>query len=264
MSRSTTYTPASKSGGTRLSQHFLTNRALLTKITGLAGISNDDTVIEIGSGKGHLTAQLAKRASVVYSLDIDRKMLAKAKSRLQDLTNVQLEKANILTYRLPDKGEYKVFSNIPFHLTTRIIDRLTGAPNPATDIWLIMEKGAAKKMLGKPKETDRSLRLKVAWDLAIRYHFRRQDFHPPPSVDCVLMHMKRKGKPDLPDGAIDAFSRFVKHTQRAGLFGSEKLLTKKQISTALKRADLPPIPTDGQILYVQWLALFRCYRAMRR
>ncbi|HHT44547.1 MAG TPA: methyltransferase domain-containing protein [Fastidiosipila sp.] len=256
--------PSAKGGTRRLSQHFITSRSLLTRITRIGRIGKNDLVIEIGTGKGHLTQALARRADVVRSIDIDRKVLEQAKRRLADTDNVELEEADILTYHLPKQGDYKVFANIPFHLTTKIVDRLTGAPNPATDIWLIMEKGAALKLIGKPEENDRSLRMKVEWDLSIRYYFQRRDFHPPPSVDCVLLHFKKKATPDIAKSEIDAFSRFVKHARQRGLFGSQKLLTKKQISVALKRADLPPIPTDGQILYVQWLALFRCYREIRR
>lgn len=46
--------------------------------------------------------------------------------------------------------------------------------------------------MGRPKESKKSLELKVRWEMEIVYHFRREDFHPKPSVDCVLIHFKRK------------------------------------------------------------------------
>ncbi|MDE6219365.1 MAG: hypothetical protein K2G51_02855 [Lachnospiraceae bacterium] len=65
---------------------------------------------------------------------------------------------------------YKVFSNIPYFITTQIVEKLTRVSNAPADIWLVMEKGAAKRFMGVPKETKKSLLLKVNWTVAIVYH----------------------------------------------------------------------------------------------
>ena len=119
-----------------------------------------------------------------------------------------------------------------------------------------MEKGAAKRFAGKPCETSASLALKPFFDGAVKYHFRRQDFHPAPSVDTVLLHLSHKVQPDLPTAHCGRFCDFVQQGQKYGL---TSLLTKRQISTALRLAGLPGIAETGDILYVQWLCLFRWY-----
>ncbi len=97
-----------------------------------------------------------------------------------------------MKYKLPDKGNYKVFSNIPYYLTTEIVRKLTENANPPSEMWLVMEKGAAKRFLGVPAETKYSLSLKYRWKLDIVYFFKKEDFHPKPSVDSVLLHFLRK------------------------------------------------------------------------
>lgn len=242
------------------SQNFITNTRLLRRIVNISSITKEDTVWEIGTGKGHLTQVLSQKCGFLYSVEIDRKLYERAKERLISQSNLKLIYGDFLKQSLPAKGQYKVFANIPYFITTQILDKLTCAPNPPTDMWLIMEKGAAKRFLGIPKETKKSLLLKVGWDMKILYHFSRCDFHPMPSVDSVLLHLTRKADPDLGKKELASFEKFIDHSLRCGFTGGTGLLTPKQVSTALKLANLPPIPPSGETLYIQWLCLFRCYR----
>lgn len=242
------------------SQNFITDTRLLHRIVNISSITKEDTVWEIGTGKGHLTQVLCQKCGFLYSVEIDRKLFEKAKERLAPHLNVKLIYGDFLKLPLPARGQYKVFANIPYFITTQILDKLTGAPNPPTDMWLIMEKGAAKRFLGIPKETKKSLLFKVNWDMKILYHFDKCDFHPMPSVDSVLLHLTRKAEPDLEKKELAAFEKFIDHSLRCGFTGGTDLLTKKQVSAALRLANLPPIPPSGETLYIQWLCLFRCYR----
>ena len=81
-----------------------------------------------------------------------------------------------------------------------------------------------------------------------------------PSVDTVLLHLKRRETPDLERSELSAFDGFVSHCMRYGICGKGGLLTRRQMATALKLARLPPAHEDGVTLYIQWLCLFRCYR----
>lgn len=246
------------------SQNFITDTKLLHRIVNMSSITKKDTVWEIGTGKGHLTQVLCCKCGFLYSVEIDQQLLAKAKERLAAQSNVKLISGDFLKQSLPARGQYKVFANIPYFITTQILDKLTGAPNPPTDMWLIMEKGAAKRFLGIPKETKKSLLLKVSWDMRILYHFDRKNFHPMPGVDSVLLHLSRKTIPDLEKKELASYEKFIAHSLRFGLTGNTGLLTKKQVSTALKLANLPPVPPSGETLYIQWLCLFRCYQKFHK
>lgn len=244
------------------SQNFITDKKLIHRITRLSNINKNDTVIEIGTGKGHLTEALCQMGGSVCSIELDQKLYEHAKARLSQFSNLKLIQGDFLKYLLPAKGNYKVFANIPYFLTTQIIEKLTNSANPATDIWLVMEKGAAKRFLGAAKETEKSLLLKVNWEMKIIYYFRREDFHPMPSVDSVMVHFSRKESPDLNKSEYAAFKKFISVSREYG-FGSKKsLLTKKQVAMALKQAGLPHAHEDGVTLYIQWLCLFRCYQRM--
>lgn len=176
------------------SQNFLTSRRLLERIVRISTITKNDLVIEIGTGKGHLTEVLCRRAKYVYSMEIDKKLYERAKERLQKEDNLKIMCRDFMQCQLPSRINYKVFANIPYNITTGIVKKLTEDAHPPSEIWLVMEKGAAKRFLGVPKETKYSLLLKRRWDLEIVYYFSREDFHPKPSVDSVLLHFSQKKK----------------------------------------------------------------------
>lgn len=246
------------------SQNFITDHRLIRRIIRLTDIGANDTVLEIGTGKGHLTEALCEKAGSVCSVEIDRKLYESARERLASCTNLKLIHGDFLKYNLPARGTYKVFSNIPYFITTQIVEKLTHVSDPPSDIWLVMEKGAAKRFMGVPGETAKSLLLKVNWSMKIVYHFRREDFHPMPAVDSVLVHFARKEKADLDRKEYREFQRFVEHSLKYGICGNRGLLTKRQMTVALKQAGLPHAHEDGVTLYIQWLCLFRCYLQTKR
>lgn len=235
-----------------VSQNFLTSSATIRRLIRLAGLSGGDTVLEIGAGKGHITRCLAETCRRVISYEIDGSLYGRLKPVLPD--NVRLIHGDFLKASLP-KTPYQVFANIPFSATTAIVRKLTGSPHPPESLWLIMEKGAAKRFCGLPRESRDSLLLKPWFDARIVWHFRREDFHPVPGVDVVMLCLRQKTHPDVPPALRAKFAHFLAR--------GPELLTRGQVSAALKRQGLPPLKTSGDILYVQWLCLFRCWLSCR-
>ncbi|MBP3453078.1 MAG: 23S ribosomal RNA methyltransferase Erm [Clostridia bacterium] len=234
-----------------ISQNFLTSRRTIARLLALTDLSPADTVLEIGTGKGHITRALAERCQQVLTYEIDPFLAQRLHGSLPD--NVRLFQRDFLTAPLPRKP-YKVFANIPFNHTTAIIRHLTTSSCPPDAIWLIMEKGAALRFSGTSRESAASLLLKPWWDVHIRYHLQRQDFHPAPSVDCVLMELRRKPAPDLSPRERTSWQRFTTQALQHGLRG---MLTSRQINAALREAN---IPMSATLKYVQWLCLFRWWR----
>lgn len=244
-----------------ISQNFLTSRKTIEKLISKTDISITDTVLEVGAGKGHITKTLSDKCKTVISYEIDQKLYTKLKPQLSK--NVKLYQGDFLKCTLP-KGYYKVFANIPFSRTTEIIRKLTNAPNAPEGIWLVMEKGAAKRFCGVPCENVNSLLLKPFFELKIIWYFDRNDFHPAPGTDVVMLEMKLKKDADIPFEQKNDFLTFLNSGFKNGVYGSHGLLTKKQVSTALKLAKLPMIEPTGDISYIQWLCLFRCWQKFKK
>ncbi|MCL2060527.1 MAG: 23S ribosomal RNA methyltransferase Erm [Oscillospiraceae bacterium] len=246
-----------------ISQNFLTSQKTIERLLKLTDINKNDTVLEIGAGKGHITKALLDKCGHVIACEIDAKLFGKLKTELPKCGNLSLNNVDFLDCSLP-RYAYKVFSNIPFSITTDIIRKLTQGNNPPQDAWLVMEKGAAKRFCGQPGDTLQSLLLRPFFDLSIVYHFRREDFHPMPHADAVLLHISQRTHPDIPHNERKSYYNFITHGMRFGLSGKGALLTRRQIHTALSLAKLNMIQPGGEILYIQWLCLFRCWQKYGR
>lgn len=236
-------------------QNFLTSGPVIRRLLDAARIGKEDLVIEIGPGKGHITRELLPRCGALKAAELDPALCRRLTEQFGGESNFHLYQGDFLKMPLP-KGGYKVFANIPFSRTTEIIRRLTGAPNPPSAAWLIVEQGAAKRFAGKPGDNLTSLSLRPFFDVRIAALVPRREFHPSPRVDAALLELTRRAQPDIPLKDQALYRRFLEQVWKQGL---RSLLTKRQISTALRLAGLPPAD-DANMKYVQWLCLFRCWR----
>lgn len=241
-----------------VSQNFLTSYKTIKRLIHKTSINAADHVIEIGPGKGHTTGLLLHSCRKVTAIEVDEKMYGKLLNKFNDADNLNLYHQDFLQWRLPASGSYKVFANIPFCHTTGILRKLTESENPPAEAWLTMQKGAAMRFMGKPRESLRSLMIKPFFDMEIVYHFVRHDFHPKPSVDVVLLHLSKKAQPDISPVQRCIFEQFVSKGLRNKGAKLRHMFTKKQLHGALRQAGICD-NTTGDLLYVQWLCLFRCY-----
>ena len=221
-----------------VSQNFLTSKRTIRRLIHIAGLNQDDHVVEIGAGRGHITRELAQICERVSAYEIDRTLAGRLYETFH-YSGVHVLCRDFLMEPLPKDAPYKVFANIPFSRTTEIVRKLAAGAAPPEDAWLVMEKGAAKRFMGQPGESLISLLLKPFFDMEIRYHFRREDFHPAPSVDTVLFHMKRKAAPDITASQRRAYESFIRNN-----YGRRRCVS-------------------GETLYIQWLCLFRRSRGKR-
>lgn len=243
-----------------VSQNFLTSGRVIQPALRKTSLSPGDHVIEIGPGKGHLTLAVLKRCGRLTAVEIDPALVARLREKFAHDPRLNLVQADFLRWQLPRRGSYKVISNLPFNHTTAILRKLTEAVNPPEEAWLIMERGAALRFLGKPRESMRSLMLKPRFDMRILHHFRREDFHPAPAVDIAMLHLRRKETPDVSPEHWKHYERFVSGCLSRGM---AKHLTKGQVAAAIKHLG-PQDSRSGTMLYVQWLCLFRCWFAQQR
>ena len=247
----------------RDSQSFLKDSRLAATLITRCELSQEDVVYEIGPGKGTITAQLAHRCKKVIAIEKDPILSALLARNGPAYPNVTIHNGDFLEHPLP-RYPYKVFSNIPFNITSAIVTRLTTAPNPPEDAYLFIQKEAAEMYLGRPSETLRSVLLKPWFEMEIVHSFHRHDFTPVPSVDVVLLRLRKRQPPLVNHANRQSFRDFVAYTFTTwrptlgailkDVFSWGQL---KQISREF-RIDLGVTPTG--LRFEQWLHLFKCYQ----
>lgn len=191
-------------------QHFLRGRALIGELVGHSNIRRRDTVIDIGAGSGAITSVLASRAAHVIAYEPEPQAATLLLKNMARYSNVTVKQQNFLQASLPAEP-YKVFANIPFHLSSQIVRVLTSAPTPPRAVYLIVQKQFAQKLIVSGNHFHGALGMSIApwWVAKIRRPLRRTDFTPPPAVDTVLLELKPRDETLLPHETQATYSEFV-------------------------------------------------------
>jgi 16S rRNA A1518/A1519 N6-dimethyltransferase RsmA/KsgA/DIM1 with predicted DNA glycosylase/AP lyase activity len=249
----------------RYSQNFVTNPDLVSALLDKSSIGREDTVYEIGSGLGMITAKLARRCKQVVAVETDRRLYERLKGKFGYVDNVMLICGDFLAQALPSEP-YKVFSNIPFNITADIVRKLVESENPPLDAYLFVQKEAAKKLSGSPfgaQETQFSVLTKPRFEYRVIHKLARTDFQPPPAVDVVLLQITRRSEPLIDTEQWAAYRDFIvyafnakKPTLKQGLGPVFTHHQFKQLAKDL-RFDLRSIPSE--LGFEQWLGLFRYF-----
>lgn len=172
---------------------------------------------------------------------------------------------DFLKIKLPERDNYKVFSNIPFNLTAGILDKLTSVANPPQDSHLIVQEDAARKYAGHPygEERLRSLMLKPRFELAITYLFKSTDFYPVPRVNIVMLRIQKRKQRPLSDKEMDTYYDFVAYA--FGQHGKnlrermKRVFTNEQFRRQASEQKFSSLARPGDLNFEQWLGLFRYF-----
>lgn len=194
------------------SPNFLAKRKLARKLISDSHIGKPDLVVEIGPGKGRMTRELLNCAGRVIAIEIDRNLCSLLRQRFKFFKNFEIVNSDFLRFRLPSEP-YKVFSNIPFAITSDIVRKLT-QDKYLKEAYLVIQKEAAKKFIGMPYAKTNSLisvHLKPWFDISVAWKFKRFDFEPMPRVDCVLVRIKRRDVALIPNLQKRRYERFMKY-----------------------------------------------------
>ncbi len=246
------------------SQNFLYNDKLVAQLIGKSNVEKGDIVIEIGPGKGIITKQLAKKCSKVYAIEYDPYLCSKLNKLFYNIENVEIRHGDFLEFMLPEKQKYKVFSSIPYNITSAILSKLTSFSNPPEDAYLIVQEEAAKKYAGSPynKESMRSLLLKPYFDLKIMYKLKRTDFKPVPSVNSVLLHISKRKKALINKNQADLYWDFIAYIfKRNGNMRDrcKHIFSYKQLKRLSKDVGFSMTDCPAYINFQQWLKVFQYY-----
>lgn len=223
-------------------QHFLRGSDFIAELIGHSNIRKNDTVLDIGAGSGAISDVLARRAKYVVAYEPEKNAAAKLRSNIGYRTNVKIIEKDFLSAELPD-GPYKVFSNIPFHLSSKIVRKLVTAERAPKAIYLIVQKQFAQKMITSGDHFHGALGMAIApwWVARIRRPLRKTDFTPPPAVDTVLLELKPREESLLPAGKAEDYMLFVERCFAEPLF-------YKTVSSGVIK--------PSQLALEKWVALF--------
>lgn len=176
-----------------LGQNWLKDRTILDTIAESGDLNNSDTVLEIGPGLGTLTSSLLKRAKKVIAVEFDKNL---AQNLLPQFPGKNLEVFNedILHFNL-DKlpKNYKVVANVPYYITSKIIQNLLMANNKPSKIVILIQKEVAERIVAeKGNMSILAVSVQVFAKAKLGIEVPREFFTPPPRVDSQVVVLETR------------------------------------------------------------------------
>lgn len=207
-----------------LGQNFLSDSRALKKIVAAGQVTQDDHVLEIGSGLGSLTRYLALEAKRVVAVEIDVKLLPPLQEVVAPYDNVEIIRADILELDLTqimDQSGYLVIANIPYYITSAIIRHLLSSAYQPARIVLTVQKEVAQRICATPGSMSLlALSVQVYGNPTIAATIPAAAFYPPPKVDSAVINIELYDSPQVPVEDIDLFFALI----RAGFSQKRKTL----------------------------------------
>ena len=256
----------------RKGQHFLGDHNILEKILQAADLSPEEGAVEIGSGIGTLTRALAQHARQVLTFEVDAKLIPVIQHNLRGLQNVHLIHGDFLRQNLPQlihdtfgDTPFKVVANIPYGITSPILDRLFGAASGWTRAVLMMQREVAERLIAEPGTPEYS-----AISVFAQYHSRveivqrvsRTVFYPPPEVDSAIVRftpLPRRLPPDeekrlfrVVRAAFGQRRKTLLNALSGGLG-----LPREQVETVLRNAGIAPQRRGETLTLEEFIVLSR-------
>lgn len=216
-----------------LGQHFLYDEALLRSLVAATGVSREDGVLEIGPGAGTLTRCLCEAAGRVVAVEVDRDVLPFLRAATGAFDNLTIIEGDVRRLELAEicrpLGEgFFVIANIPYNITTPILDLLWESRLPIRQISVMVQKEVADKLLAAPSTSAYGLTSVRCQYLTIPRLVQvvpAECFTPPPKVDSAFVRMEMRAQPPAPVADEALLWRMV----RAGFS-----LRRKTLTNALK------------------------------
>ena len=253
-----------------LGQHWLKDRDVLARIAEEAGITASDTVLEIGPGLGTLTSELLRRAQHVTAVELDSDLARKLPGQFPE-TSLEVVNQDILTFDLRTlPKDYVVVANVPYYITSKIIQLLTTARNKPRTIVLLIQKEVAERLAASAG--DMSI---LAVSAQIYATVRLGDvvpaelFTPPPKVDSQVVVLDMRPTPLVAPDEEKALFRVVK----AGFVAKRKKLrtslasglhlTKSEVEALLASHGISADDRAEDLTIQNWLDITRSLSSLQ-
>lgn len=197
-----------------LGQHWLTDTVSLRAMCTAAHVLAGETVLEIGPGFGTLTEQLIVVGANVTALEFDVSLIPALEKKFKPYLGTQLvvEPGDIRTFDFTTMPiDYKVVANIPYYLTSNLIQLLSETSNPPSTAVLLVQKEVAARVASRPGDMSiLSITAQYYWDVDLDMVVLAEMFRPAPKVDSQILVMKYRSNPLFTDVDPKRFFQIVK------------------------------------------------------
>jgi 16S rRNA (adenine1518-N6/adenine1519-N6)-dimethyltransferase len=245
-------------------QNFLFERGVVQRIVRASGVSERDTVVEVGPGLGILTWELLATGAPVTSIELDWRLAEHLRSFFAAVDRFHLVEGDALNVDFAEAlpaGDYHVVANLPYSVGTAVIQRFLEADHPPRSMTVMVQKEVAERLVSSPP--DMSI-LSVATQFLstpkIAFVVPPSVFIPPPKVDSAVVRLETR-QPEVDRSLWPVFFAIVSagfHQKRKNLSNSLSHaldLAKPDVSAWLESASIDPMRRAETLSVAEWVHL---------
>jgi len=255
-----------------LGQHFLANEGVLRKIAGVVDPKPGDVIVEIGAGRGALTARLAEKAGRVIALEKDERLVPELRETMPANVEVVLadalkadfrailEKAGVPTLRLA--------GNIPYSISSPLLVRVLDERGLISDCVFLLQKEVAERVTAGPGTKSYAplgILLQNEFEARIAFLVAPGSFSPPPKVRSALLTLRRRPAPLHPGAAEGPYRAFLRaaFTERRKMLWKNlaRRATPAALATAYESLEIARNARAEELAPDRLFALFRMLRS---
>lgn len=272
-----------------LGQHWLKNRAILEEIADLAagvtpvmdegaeaenadlaaltgaelaqeplGAAQSDLCLEIGPGLGTLTSSLLRRFKRVVAVEFDADLAAKLPKSFPG-TNLEVIRGDILDFDFGKLGEnYVVAGNIPYYITSPILEKVLSAAPVAQRVVLLVQKEVAERVASE-KETVLSLWVKNRAEVALGPVVPRGEFTPPPKVDSQVLVLEPHA-PEVEEAVFELIRRGFAAPRKKLVHNLAGLASNEELKAVLQEIGYSADARPSDLPLLAWAKLYQKLR----
>lgn len=255
-----------------LGQHFLASEGVLRKIAGVIGPRPGDVLVEVGAGRGVLTAALAAGGGRVVALEKDGRLVPGLREAMP--ANVEVVQADVLRVDFRDilkksgVTALRLVGNIPYSISSPLLFRVLDERALVADAVFLLQKEVAEKVTAGPGSKSYAplgILLQNEFEAKIAFAVAPGSFSPPPKVRSALLTLRRRPAPLRPGAADEPFRAFL----RAAFTERRKTLRKNlarratpgAIEAAYEKGGLAGSARAEELTPDALFALFRALRS---
>ena len=259
-----------------MGQNFLIDDQALESILHAADLSSADHVIEVGPGLGVLTWELVRRAGMVTSIELDKRLAARLHDEFAGTGKLHIIQSDILELDLdaalaqqPAYTSYKVVANLPYAITSPLLRYFLEAAHKPMLMVVLVQLEVAQRISAKPGDMSvlaHAVQLYAMPEIVATVP--AACFYPAPAVDSAILSLRPYSQPpkgiDNPEQLMRVIKAGFLHARKTlanalpnGLAAMGRPLPREQILAALQAAGVDPQRRAETLSLAEWAALER-------
>jgi 23S rRNA (adenine-N6)-dimethyltransferase len=225
-------------------QNFLRDPVLVNQLVEQAAFGPGETVLEIGPGKGIITQALANavgESGRVIAVELDPQLANELERQFSLEPQVEILHQDFLDFDLRNLGIYSVFANLPFSISSLILEKLLNPFTGPQQAFLILQTESLVHLQGrKTQPTFKSLLFEPFYHLEIMHHFQKSDFMPAPRVETALFHFSKRSQPSIEPRWNELWKDFLAAVSqdRVGEGRWRRLFLSRELNEAIRISKL--------------------------